>query len=56
MQRDGSVVITPGKDLNGNVVTSNPNPILMDIAKEFEADVISNNDFQEELKNYPGTL
>lgn len=49
MQKQGSVIITPGKDLNGRVLTCNPNPFILDIAKMTGALIVSNYDFRAEL-------
>lgn len=48
MQKEGKVIITPGKDLNGQVVTCNPNPFVLDIAKLTGGLIVSNYDFQAE--------
>lgn len=50
LEKIGQVLITPGKTLNGQIRTCNPNAILLDIAKEFTAAIVSNGDFETEKK------
>lgn len=50
LQKDGSVIITPGKDLDGRILTCNPNPFILDISKLTGALIVSNYDFQEEQR------
>lgn len=50
LERQQRVCITPGKTLNGAIRTSNPNPFLLDAAKEFGAAIVSNSDFVEERR------
>lgn len=56
LEKQRQVIITPGKTLNGVICTCNPNPILLDIAKEFGTAIVSNNDFHEESNLDSGTI
>lgn len=50
LERELRVYITPGKTLNGEIRTCNPNPFLLDVAKEFGAAIVSNDGFVEERR------
>lgn len=56
LEKQKKVMITPGKTLNNNILTCNPKPILLDIAKEFGAAIVSNDQFEEERRIDSGII
>lgn len=56
LQSMRKVIITPGKTLNNAILTCNPRAFLLDIAKEFNAAIVSNDEFNEERSLDPGKL
>lgn len=53
LQRDRRILVTPGKTLDGKLLTCAPNPFMLDVAKEFGAAIISNAGFDAERKLDP---
>lgn len=56
LQTMRKVIITPGKTLNNTILTCNPRAFLLDIAKEFNAAIVSNDNFDGERSLDPGKL
>lgn len=47
LQREGKVIFTPCKNLPGKSVTSYDDRFIMDLALEFDAAIISNDNFRD---------